>query len=114
MDEVKSNENRKRWPRTSRSQFVDGLGRDADSSERRLQTATINALLLIRDHLVGQMDPNDGKIALALFDGRSQAQVAQELDLAQSTISWRQMHGGANTLYQAQKALLTAVAKEQA
>lgn len=102
IERTARNQKRRRWPRSHRTVFLDR--RDEAQGLDREHEATINALLLCRDHIVQGMDAVDAKIALALFDGRPQQEVADELSIAQSTVSWRQMNGGANTLFQTMRA----------
>jgi hypothetical protein len=83
------------WPAAMRSRFVGNNSIDG----------VVNAFLLCRDQVLATMDKKDARVTLALFLNEPQAQVADELKLAQPTISNRQRRRGASTLVRAHQLL---------
>lgn len=84
------------WPRTVRMR--------ARGLPEPVQGAVL-AFLLCQDHLLGTMDDKDARITLGLFEGRLQAELAEELGIAQSSISRRQSENGPSTIYRAHQQL---------
>ncbi len=84
------------WPRTVRTR-VRGM---AEPVQR-----LVLAFLLCQDQLLAAMDPKDARIAIGLFEGRLQAEMARELGIAQSSISRRQAENGASTIFRAHQQL---------
>jgi hypothetical protein len=84
------------WPRTLRTVFAGG--------SEELQ-AVVNAFLLCRDDLLGRMDEKDLRIALGLFRGERQKDVARDLGLSQSSVARRQVENGANSIFRAHERL---------
>ena len=80
------------WPRGLRT----GIVADDDDTTRALQ-----AFAVCRDQVLAGMDAIDARIALALFFGERQLDVAAELGLPQSSISRRQNANGPATLFRA-------------
>lgn len=86
----------KGWPSSLRSRFV---GDDP-------QAGLLNAFLLCRDQVLMAMDAKDARIAVSLFVGEPQQRVAEELGMAQSSVSHRQRHRGPSSLFRAHHELV--------
>jgi hypothetical protein len=84
------------WPRTLRTR-IRGV-------EEPLGT-TLNALLILQDHLVAGMDAKDAKITLGLFQGERQQELAEHLAVSQSEVSRRQLKNGPASLLRAYEML---------
>lgn len=65
----------------------------------------LNAFVICRDALLDQMDDEDFRITLALFEGESQEAVASALSVSQPTVAYRQREKGAASVYRAHQAL---------
>jgi hypothetical protein len=96
IEEVAALARRRGWPRSLRTR-VRGLDPSLE--------AAVNAFLLCQDHLIDRMDSKDAQIALALFEGRQQAEVASRLQISQSSVSRRQAENGPASVYRAQSQL---------
>lgn len=84
------------WPRSVRVR-VRGLERAA--------AAAINALAICQDQVLSRMDWKDCQIAIGLFEGRRQDELADRLDISQSEVSRRQLDNGPASLFRAYQAL---------
>ncbi len=62
------------------------------------EPADINAALLLRDELIGSMKPREVRIARAMIEGRTQAQIAEAEGITQSAVSQSARRSGAATL----------------
>lgn len=82
----------KGWPAGTLSRFK---GQD------RHLAGFVNAFLLCHDQIVSRMDATDRRITLGLLFGARQADVADELNITQSTVSARQRHNGPAALVRA-------------
>lgn len=96
IEEAATLARRSGWPRSLRTRV-----RGIDSSLE----AAVNAFLLCQDHLIDRMDAKDAQIALGLFEGRQQAEVASRLQISQSSVSRRQTENGPASVYRAQSQL---------
>jgi len=84
------------WPRHVRTR-VHGLGESMD--------AAVNALTICQDHVLSKMDWKDSQLAIGLFEGERQGDLAKRLGISQSEVSRRQLENGPATLYRAFQAL---------
>jgi len=84
------------WPRYVRVR-VQGLGESLD--------ATVNALAICQDHVLAGMDDKDFQLAIGLFAGERQHDLAERLGISQSEVSRRQLENGPATLFRAYQAL---------
>jgi len=66
----------------------------------------INAFFLCRDQVLHRMDVKDAKVATALFRGRKQQEIADDLGITQSTVSSRQRGRGPSALLRAHESLV--------
>lgn len=62
------------------------------------EPADVNAALLLRDELIGSMKPREVRIARAMIEGRTQAQIAEAEGITQSAVSQSARRSGAATL----------------
>ena len=76
---------KKGWPAGTNSRF---RGQDP------AQSALVNAFLLCQDQIVSRMDETDRRITVGLLRGERQVDLAEQLDITQSTISDRQRKNG--------------------
>jgi hypothetical protein len=83
------------WPRSLRTWYF-GDGREDD---------LVNALLVCRDELLDGMDARDRRIALGLFRGEKQNEIAAALGISQPAVAKRQKRNGIQAVYRAQLAL---------
>jgi hypothetical protein len=95
LDEVKSIESGRSWPRHVRTWIV-GL------EEPSLGLA--RAFLITRDALVAGMDERDARIALGLFRDERQAEIADAIGITQPSVARRAADNGPAALYRAQQA----------
>jgi hypothetical protein len=95
IEHVKDLESRRRWPRALRTWVGD----------EEQEFAFLNAFLLCRDQVLHRMDAKDRAIALGLFLGKRQDELAEELGISQATISKRQTDRGASALFRAHEML---------
>lgn len=74
--------------------------------EPSARVATTNALLMLRDHVVGRMKARERRIAAAVLQGRRQADVARDEGITQSAVSQSLERSGASVLLEADRLLL--------
>ena len=67
--------------------------------------AAVNALTICQDHVLSKMDWKDSQLAIGLFEGERQGDLAKRLGISQSEVSRRQLENGPATLYRAFQAL---------
>jgi len=84
------------WPRSVRVR-VRGL----ETSE----AAAINALAICQDQVLSKMDRKDCQIAIGLFEGSRQDELAEGLGVSQSEVSRRQLENGPASLFRAYQSL---------
>lgn len=80
------------WPRTLRTR-IRGVEEPVGSA--------LNAVVILQDHLLAGMDAKDARIALGLFRGERQREMADELGISQSEVSRRQLENGPASLLRA-------------
>jgi hypothetical protein len=100
IDEVSSLADKRGWPRSVRIRL-----RGLDGSLE----AIVHAFLLCQDHLLDRMDEKDAAITLGLFEGKRQNDLAQQLEISQSSVSRRQTENGPSVLYRAHMQLTELV-----
>jgi hypothetical protein len=84
------------WPRSIRTRVV-GLGDSLD--------AAVNALAICQDQVLSKMDRKDCRLAIGMFEGERQSDLAESLAISQSEVSRRQLENGPATLYRAYSSL---------
>lgn len=89
-------EGRKGWPSSLRSRI------ETDDSE---EEGLLNAFLICRDQILYQMDEKDARIALGLYQGDLQTDVADSIGVNQPTVSARQRSRGPAALVKAHASL---------
>ncbi len=99
LDALAALENRRGWPRSTRTRYA---------AEDAVDAARWNAYLLCRDHALARMDARDRRIALGLFRGETQESIAEALAISQPSVSRRQMENGPAVLFRAQELLAEA------
>lgn len=97
----------KGWPAGLRTRFSSAS--DQQNGAGRTLEGLLSAFLICRDQIVSRMDDKDARIALGLFAGQKQEEMALELGIGQSTISARQRTKGPSALYQAHQQLSQAM-----
>jgi SatD family (SatD) len=65
----------------------------------------LEAFLLCRDELLAAMKLRDSRITLGLILGRSQSEIAKDLDISQPAVAQRQSASGAKAIFCAHKSL---------
>jgi len=61
-------------------------------------TGTINAYLVMRDHVVSRMKPLDRQLTLGQLSGRTQVELARQHGITQSAVSQRLERSGGSSL----------------
>jgi len=81
------------WRAREAIEAVEGSGRGAQrATATRTGTALdtlLNDYLLLRDTLIREFDESDARIALGLLSGRTQTDLAKELEINKSSVSRR-------------------------
>lgn len=94
INEVAALRDSKGWPKSLQTRFN---GTDPQATGR------VNGFLICRDQILKRMDASDARITLGLFAGETQEEVAEALDIQQSTVSLRQRSNGPSALFRSQE-----------
>lgn len=71
---------------------------DAEAGAPAASAAVVNTHLLLRDHLIGRMQPRQRRIAAGMLLGRSQTEIAHDEQISQSAVSQGIARSGAAVL----------------
>jgi hypothetical protein len=96
VEEVKTAQRRKKYPKSMRSCFAGG-----DESTSGL----VNAFLTCQDQILSRLNTRDAIVVLGAFEGRRQQDVADQLEIKQGSVADRYQETGAYALLRAHEQL---------